>query len=184
MQCSQPNLFLRGGERIFFHCFLQMLLATNSMNFTSKPKGCKCKNFNANSAYSYSLSLNTIQHSWSPSTLQIPATFLLRDSDSELALLSCTGKHPLECWAPATGGKGKVIPDPPLKAPTIHLHTCKLELKTLVSKALQQNHGIPLQLEEPALSDKLPLRDSTACAALIACYSTVLGIGLFLIFPI
>lgn len=95
MRCSQPNLVLKfwaggGGEggSIFFY-FLQMLLATNSMNFTSKQKGYKCKNFNANSAYS--LSLNTIQHSWSPSTLQIPATFLLRHSDSEVTLLSCTG---------------------------------------------------------------------------------------------
>lgn len=97
-----------GCEIFSFHYFLQMLLATNSMNFTSKQKGYKHKNFNANSAYA--LALNTIQHSWSLSTLQMPATVLSQAQRFWTHPAELYRDHSHECWVPATGEKERLSP--------------------------------------------------------------------------
>lgn len=89
----------------YFHYFLQILLATNSRNFSSKQKGYKCRHFNTNSAYSlpeYNPALLKSEHTPNPCKLPSQAQFWTHPAD-------LYREHPPECWAPVTGEKGRLF---------------------------------------------------------------------------
>jgi len=152
------------------------------MYFTSTHRGYECKSCNASRAYS--LALNPTQHSQSPSMLRLSASLLLRQGDSKLSPPHRTGNiHPNAEFQLCRHRKG--YPRVPAKCPPSMCtpanknprhqypkHSSRLQGPTTV-----QSHG-------PALSDKLLLRDSTACTALTACYSYCLRNSFIIYFPI
>lgn len=96
----------------YFHYFLQILLAINSISFSSKQKGYKCKDFNANSAIPC---LNIIQH---PSSLSILQSLQASFSGTILESLCWAVQGP-STWMVSSSywGKGKIIPHLPINAP-------------------------------------------------------------------